>query len=90
MRIGIWFYALATIVTGILNIVWGAFEASHQPINTLTQHVPGEQALAYISGFWLFATGIAVLWRRTVQLGAAASAMIYLIFACSGCLAFIP
>lgn len=32
MRAGIWFYGLATVVTGILDLVWGAFEASHQPL----------------------------------------------------------
>ena len=34
MRVGVWFYGLATVVTGILDIVWGAFEASHQPIQS--------------------------------------------------------
>jgi uncharacterized membrane protein len=81
MRVGVWFYSLATIATGILNIVWGAFEASHQPINTLVQHVAGHRGFAYISGFWLAAAGAALLWRRTEKLGAAGSAMIYLIFA---------
>ena len=34
-RAGVWFYSLATVATGILDIVWGAFEPSHQPIQSL-------------------------------------------------------
>ena len=81
MKIGVWLYGWATIVTGILNIIWGDFEASHQPIDTLVKHVPGQQLLAYLAGLWLIAAGLAILWRRTERIGAAASALIYLIFA---------
>ena len=81
MRVGVWFYGLATIATGILDIVWGTFEASHQPITSLGHQVPGQQALAYIAGLWLVAAGMAILWRRTESLGAVGSAMIYYIFA---------
>ena len=81
MRIGVWFYGLATVVTGILDIVWGAFEGSHQPIKAFGQHIPGQQVLAYIAGVWLVAAGVAILWRRTARIGAAGSAAIYLIFA---------
>lgn len=81
LKIGVWFYGLATIVTGILDIVWGEFEASHQPINTLVKHVPGQHVLALIAGFWLVAAGIAILWRPTARMGATGSAMIYLVFA---------
>src|ERR1700733_1803306 len=80
MRIGVWFYGLATVATGILNIVWGAFEGSHQPIKAFGQHIPGQQVLAYIAGVWLVAAGVAILWRRTARIGAAGSAAIYLIF----------
>jgi uncharacterized membrane protein len=81
MRIGVWIYGLATVVTGILDIVWGQFEASHQLIQSLGQHIPGQQVLAYIAGVWLVAAGMAILWRRTTRIGAVGSAMIYLIFA---------
>ncbi len=81
MRVGIWFYGLATLATGILDIVWGAFEASHQPIQSLGRHIPGQQVLAYIAGVWLVAAGLAIFWRRTARIGAAGSALIYLIFA---------
>jgi hypothetical protein len=81
MRVGVWFYGMATVATGILDIVWGAFEASHQPIRSFGQHISGQQVLAYIAGVWLVAAGMAILWRRTARIGAAGSAMIYLIFA---------
>jgi uncharacterized membrane protein len=81
MKIGIWFYGLGTVLTGILNIAWGAFDASHQPIQSLGKNLPAQPLLAYISGVWLIAAGLAILWRRGARMGVAASAMIYLIFA---------
>jgi uncharacterized membrane protein YphA (DoxX/SURF4 family) len=80
MRVGVWFYGLATVATGILDIVWGGFEGSHQPIKAFGQHIPGQQVLAYIAGVWLVAAGLAILWRRTARIGAVGSAVIYLIF----------
>lgn len=75
-RAGVWFYSLATVATGILDIVWGAFEPSHQPI----QHIPGERVLAYLAGAWLVTAGMAILWRRAARMGIAGSAMIYVVF----------
>jgi hypothetical protein len=37
--------------------------------------------LAYVAGVWLVAAGLAILWRRSARIGAAASAFAYLIFA---------
>jgi hypothetical protein len=81
MRVGIWIYGVATVVTGILDIVWAAFEPSHQPFQALGEHIPGSQILAYLAGAWLVAAGMAILWRRTERMGALGSAAIYLIFA---------
>jgi uncharacterized membrane protein YphA (DoxX/SURF4 family) len=81
MNTGLWLYGLATVATGILDIAWRQFEASHQPIKALGQHIPGEQVLAFIAGISLVAAGIAILSPRTARIGAAVSAMIYLIFA---------
>ena len=80
MQVGVWFYGLGTVLTGILNIAWGAFDASHQPIQALGKNLPGQQILAYVAGLWLVAAGLAILWRRTAKIGAAASAVVYLIF----------
>jgi uncharacterized membrane protein len=81
MKVGLWFYGLGTVLTGILNIVWGAFDASHQPIQSLGKNLPGQHILAYVAGVLLVAAGLAILWRRSARIGAAASAIAYLIFA---------
>ncbi len=80
MKIGVWFYGLGTVLTGILNIAWGAFDGSHQPIQALGKNLPGQQILAYVAGFWLVAAGLAILWRGSAKIGAAASAIAYSIF----------
>jgi hypothetical protein len=79
MKVGVWFYGMGTALTGILNIVWGEFDTSHQPIQSLGKNFP-EQLLAYVAGAWLVAAGLAILWRRSARVGAAASAIAYLIF----------
>ena len=81
MKVGVWFYGLGTILTGILDIAWGAFDPSHQPIKSLGIDVLSEHILAYVAGVWLVAAGLAILWRRSAKIGAAASAIAYLIFA---------
>ena len=81
MKVGVWFYGLGTVLTGILNIAWGAFDASHQPIQALGKNFPGQQILAYVTGVWLIAAGFTILWRRSARIGAAASGAAYLMFA---------
>ena len=81
MKIGVWFYGLGTALTGILDIAWGDFDTSHQPIQSLGKNFPGQHLLAYVVGVWLVAAGLAILWRRSARIGAAASAIAYSIFA---------
>jgi hypothetical protein len=81
MKVGVWFYGLGTVLTGLLDIAWGTFDASHQPIQSLGKNFPGQHILAYVAGVWLVAAGLAILWRRSARIGAAASAIAYLIFA---------
>jgi len=81
MKIGVWFYGLGTVLAGILNIAWGAFDASHQPIRSLGENLPGQHLLAYVAGVWLVAGGLAILWQRSAKIGAAASCIAYMIFA---------
>lgn len=80
MKLGVWFYGLGTILTGLLDIAWGAFDASHQPIQVLGMNLAGQHILAYVAGVWLVAAGLAILWQRSERIGAAASAIAYLIF----------
>lgn len=79
MKVGFWFYGVGTALAGILDIVWHAFDASHQPIRSLG-NVPGQNVLACIVGVWLIAAGVAVLWPRTERFGAVASAAAYFAF----------
>jgi len=81
MRLGVYVYGLATVVAGILDLVWADFDASHQPIQAFGDHIPGRELFAYIIGVWMIAGGAAILWRRTAKTGAAALAVIYFIFA---------
>jgi hypothetical protein len=81
MKVGVWFYGLAAALTGILDIAWGAFDGSHQPIKSLGMNLPTQHILAYVAGVWLVAAGLAILWRRSATIGAAASVIAYLIFA---------
>ena len=81
MRAGVSVYAAGSIAAGILDLIWGDFEAAHQPIQAFGDYIPGREILAYIAAIWLIAGGAAILWRRTAPLGALALAAIYFIFA---------
>ena len=50
------------------------------PSKSLGKNLPGQHILAYVAGVWLVAAGLAILWRRSARIGAAASAIVYLIF----------
>ena len=79
MKLGVWFYGSGTAIAGVLDIVWRAFDASHQPIESLGK-VPGQDVLACVTGVWLVAAGLAILWRRSAKIGAAASTIVYFVF----------
>lgn len=83
MKIGVYLYGLATVAFGILDLIWGQFERTHQPMQTLVEHIPGHQFFAYMAAAWMIAAGLAMLWRRSARMGAAASAIIYSAFAAS-------
>jgi uncharacterized membrane protein YphA (DoxX/SURF4 family) len=80
-RVGVYVLGMATVAAGIFDLVWGDFDASHQPIQAFGDHIPGVEILAYITAIWMIAGGAAILWRRTAKAGAAALAIIYFIFA---------
>lgn len=80
MRIGIYVFGLASVAAGIMDLVWGEFEPAHQPIQALSDHIPGVKILAYVAALWLIVAGAAILWRATARAAAAALAIIYLIF----------
>jgi uncharacterized membrane protein YphA (DoxX/SURF4 family) len=81
MRVGIYVYALATIATGVMNLVWGQFQAGYEPIQAFGDNVPGQRLLAYIFAAILVAAGLALLSARGTRAGAATLAATYCIFA---------
>jgi len=81
MRVGVYVCGMATVAAGIFDLVWGDFDASHQPIQAFGDHIPGVKIFAYITAVWMITGGAAILWRRTAKAGAAALAVIYFMFA---------
>jgi len=79
--VGVYLYAAGSIAAGILDLIWGEFEAAHQPIQALGDHIHGRAILAYTAAAWLVLGGAAILWRRTARWGGWALAAIYSIFA---------
>jgi uncharacterized membrane protein YphA (DoxX/SURF4 family) len=79
--LGIYVYGLASFAAGMMDFIWGDFDSSHQPIQAWGDHIPGLTFFAYVTALWMTAGGLAILWRRSAKLGAAALAIIYLIFA---------
>ena len=77
---GVYLFALATIAAGLLDLIWGEFEAAHQPIGGLGDNIPGQKIFAYITAVWMIFAGAAILWRRTRRSGALSAAFIYLVF----------
>ena len=78
---GVWIYAIASLAAGIFDLVWREFEPAHQPIQAWRDNIPGVRILASIAAIWLIAGGVAIMSRRTTQLGAALLGIIYLVFA---------
>jgi hypothetical protein len=81
LKVGLWFYGLGSVLTGILDIAWGDFDASHQPVQSLVASISAQHLLAYVVGVWLVVAGLAIMRQRSARIGAAASAIAYLILA---------
>lgn len=80
MRFAAWVFGIASIWAGILDLVFGEFEAAHQPIQAWGDHIPGVAMLARIAALWLILGGLAVLIRPAARFGAVALAILYGIF----------
>ena len=77
----VYLYAAGSMAAGVLDLIWGEFEAAHQPIQAFGDHIPGREVLATVAALLLIAGGAAILWRRTARVGAAVLAGIYVVFA---------
>src|SRR3954469_14087330 len=86
VRGGIYLFAAGSIAAGILDLIWGDFEAAHQPIQALGDHIPGREILAYIAAIWLVGGGGATLWREPFARAHRRSRLSISSLRCSGCL----
>lgn len=80
-RAGVYLFAAGSIAAGLLDLIWGEFEAAHQPIQSFGDQVAAVRLLAYIAAVWLIAGGAAILLPRTARIGAGALGAIYFLFA---------
>ena len=80
LRTGIYTLGLASVVAGILDVVWSGFDPAHQPVQAWGDNIPGVAALAWIAGLLLIAGGLAILWQKTARAGAVILAAPYLLF----------
>src|SRR5580765_1832290 len=80
MKAAVYVYGVASAAAGIMDLIWGDFDFSHQPIQAFGHHIPGLTILAYITGVWMIAGGAAILWRRSARVGGAMLAVIYFVF----------
>lgn len=78
--LGLYVYALGSFAAGVFDLIWGSFDAAHQPLQAWGDNIPGATAFAYITGAWMVAGAIALLWRRSARIGGAVLAVMYLIF----------
>ena len=76
-RLGTYTLGLGSVAAGLLDLMWGEFEPSHEPIQAWGNHIPGQTTLAYITAIGLIVGGAALLWRRTERAGAVVLAIVY-------------
>jgi uncharacterized membrane protein len=79
-NLGVYVYGIASAAAGIMDLIWGGFDADHQPIQAWGDHISGREIFAYITAVLMIAGGLAILWRRSAQAGGATLAFIYFVF----------
>lgn len=80
MNLGVYLMSLATVVTGVLDLIWRDFDPSHQPFGGIDYYIPDRTVFACIAGVWLIFAGSALPWKATARLGSFATAAIYCVF----------
>ena len=76
---GVALLAFATIATGLVNLIWGAFDPEHQPIQAFGDNIPGAHPFAYVIGLALIAGGAMILRRPAARIGGIALSIVYCI-----------
>jgi uncharacterized membrane protein YphA (DoxX/SURF4 family) len=81
LHLGLYMYAFGSFTAGVFDLIWGNFDADHQPLQAWGDNIPGATVFAYIIGLGMVTGALALLWRRSRRIGGAALAAIYFIFA---------
>jgi uncharacterized membrane protein YphA (DoxX/SURF4 family) len=79
--LGLYLFAFGSFAAGVFDLIWGNFDAAHQPFQAWGDNIAGAIVFAYVTGVWMVAGAVALLWRRSERAGGAALAVIYFIFA---------
>lgn len=74
-------FAAIAIATGIMDLVYRAFDTAEQPIQAWGDNVPGNHLFACVVGLALIVGGAALFDERTRRFGATVIAVVYAIFA---------
>jgi uncharacterized membrane protein YphA (DoxX/SURF4 family) len=80
-NLGLYVYAFGSFAAGAFDLIWGNFDADHQPLQAWGDNIPGATIFAYVTGAWMFVGALALLWRRSERAGGAALAAAYFVFA---------
>jgi uncharacterized membrane protein len=80
-HLGLYLYAFGSFTAGVFDLIWGNFDAAHQPLQAWGDNIPGATVFAYITGVWMVAAALALPWPRSRRAGGAALSAIYFIFA---------
>jgi uncharacterized membrane protein YphA (DoxX/SURF4 family) len=87
MGIGRCVLAIAAIATGIVDLVWGAFESAHEPIQAWGDNLTGRGGFAEAVAVVLVLGGVLVIvgtmprMQRATQIGAVLLGVAYFVFA---------
>lgn len=79
-RLGTYILGAAAIATGIVNLVWGAFDPAEEPIQAWGSNAPSHGLFPDVVAVLLIAGGAAVVPRRSVVFGSIVLAFCYLLF----------
>jgi uncharacterized membrane protein len=80
-QVGVAVFSASAIAVGLVDLIWGAFDSDHQPIQAWGDNVPGRHLFAYILGLALVFGGAALLIPRSRRIGAILVGVTYFIFA---------
>ncbi|HMF29157.1 MAG TPA: hypothetical protein VKE42_10325 [Candidatus Cybelea sp.] len=86
MGLGVYVLAFGAVATGVVDLIWRAFDPGEQPIQAFGDQVEAHAAVfAVIVALMLIVGGAAIVRPRSVRLGAVLLSVAYLIFAIFWC-----